>query len=297
MSTELRPAPSNITAGQYRLFRRLARVVTAVAGSRRKAALEALLRWRFGDLVEARGHLLSIDPRDRAVGARLRRRGIWSEAETALCTREVQAGMTVLDIGANIGYFTLLFARLVGSEGQVFAIEPDPYNLQLLRENVVRNGYRNVTVLPTAVSRQEGVARLFKNPDNFGDHRLGHGGDGRESVEVPVTTLDALAPLLGKRIDFIKMDIQGSEGSVLAGGREVFGSAAPMKMVSEFWPEGMRANGDDPMAYLHTLHEYGFRLSYIAPGKRLVLTPLPEPKAFDALCARGGEVNLFATRS
>lgn len=254
------------------------------------------MRWRFGDLVEAQGNLIEVDPRDRAVGARLRRRGIWSEAETALCRLRVRPGMTVLDIGANLGYFTLLLSDLVGPRGQVFAIEPDPHNLRLLRGNVSRNRRRNVTVLPTALSRQEGTMPLYRSRDNFGDHRLGHGEAGREMVQVPVTTLDALLAHIATPIDFIKMDIQGAEAAVLAGGQSLFRSDGPLQMISELWPDGMRSMGDDPLQYLLLLHEHGFRLSYLARGKRLQLLPLPDREACEKVC-HGGEVNLFAERS
>ncbi len=291
----MRTTPLQTEVRRYQRFRHVARIVSALAFGRRKQVLESLLLRRFGNVVEAQGHLLEVDPGDRAVGARLRRRGIWSEAETELCRREIRPGMTVLDIGANLGYFSLLFAGAVGPEGRVFAFEPDPYNLQLLQQNVERNGYSNVTIHATALGRVPGMALLYKNSDNLGDHRLGHGGDGRVAVEVPVVSLDSLAEKLG-RVDFIKMDIQGSEAAVVAGGTAIFMSERPLRLVCEFWPDGMRALGDDPHAHLERLHGAGFAMSVLARGKRLRLLPLETEAERRALCERGGEVNLFCVR-
>ena len=71
---------------------------------------------------------------------------------TDVVTKEIQPGDTVLDLGANIGYFTLLFAKLVGNNGIVFAFEPEPQNIALLTKNIKINNYKNVTLVPKAVS-------------------------------------------------------------------------------------------------------------------------------------------------
>ncbi|HXQ20211.1 MAG TPA: hypothetical protein VN812_00965, partial [Candidatus Acidoferrales bacterium] len=105
------PAAANVTAGRYRLMRRVVRAVSVLALGKRKRMVEALLQRFAGDIVEGDGHVLHVHPRDQVIARRLRRRGIWSPAETALSKQLLRPGMIVLDIGANIGYFTLLFAR------------------------------------------------------------------------------------------------------------------------------------------------------------------------------------------
>jgi FkbM family methyltransferase len=288
--------PRTPTADEYLATRRVARVVSALALWRRKAVLEGLLRWRFGDLVEAQGHIVEVDPRDRAVGARLRRRGVWSEAETAVIRREVRPGMTVLDVGANIGYFSLLFARLVGASGRVFAFEPEPHNFDLLCRNIARNGYANIHAVAKAISRRAGVQRLYKNPDNLGDHRLGHGAGGREFVDVPVVGLDDLVDEIGGRVHFIKMDIQGGEAAAIEGGEHLLAASSPLAMICEFWPAGIRALGDDPLEHLRRLRRLGFAISILAtkPGR---LHPLGSDNDLQALCARDQEVNLFCRKA
>jgi FkbM family methyltransferase len=283
------------TPSRYRIARRLVRSLSVLGVWRRKALVEGVLRRLFGDTVEADGHLLFVDPHDRAVGARLRRRGVWAAAETALCKRELRPGMRVLDVGANIGYFSLLFARLVGPSGHVHAFEPEPRNFELLQRNIARNGYTNVTAVRKAVSRTSGIQRLYKSPDNLGDHRLAHGPEGRAAIDVSVVTLDEF---LGDTcVDFIKLDIQGAEGAAVRGARQLITRSAPLCLVSEFWPAGMRAFGDDPEQYLEELSAHGFQIAIIESGSRPRLIRVDGAAARRALVARDQEVNLFCRKT
>jgi len=284
-----------VTPRRYRVARRLVRGLSVLGLWQRKAIVERVLRGLFGDTVEADGHLLYVEPHDRAVGARLRRRGIWAAAETALCKREIKPGMRVLDVGANIGYFTLLFARWVGPTGHVYAFEPEPRNFELLQRNLARNGYTNVTALPKAVSRTSGSQRLYKSPDNLGDHRLAHGTAGRDSVDVSVIALDELLPG-DARVDFIKLDIQGAECAAVQGARQLITRSAPLCLITEFWPAGMRAFGDDPEQYLQELSALGFGIAVIAPGARPEIIPLAGAGALHELVQRNREVDLFCRK-
>jgi FkbM family methyltransferase len=278
----------------YRIARHVVRAVSVLSLWKRKAAVERLLRALFGDTVEADGHLLYVEPHDRAVGARLRRRGVWATGETAVCQQELRPGMQVVDVGANIGYFTLLFARLVGPTGHVYAFEPEPRNFDLLQRNIARNGYGNITAVPKAVSRAAGTQRLYKNPDNLGDHRLAFAAAGRDWVDVPVITLDDFFPSAA-RVDYIKMDIQGAEYGALDGARGLIARSGSLCLITELWPGGMRAFGDDPEQYLGMLTEMGFRLSLIGSGAQR-LVPLDGTAALHDLVQRDQEVNLFCRK-
>ena len=286
----------DVTPRCYRVARRLVRSLSVLGLWRRKAIVERVLRELFGDTVEAEGHLLYVEPHDRAVGARLRRRGVWAAAETELCKREIKPGMHVLDVGANIGYFTLLFARLVGPTGHVYAFEPEPRNFELLQRNITRNGYSNVTAVPKAVSRTSGSQRLYKSPDNLGDHRLAHGTAGRDSIDVSVVALDELLPG-DARVDFIKLDIQGAECAAVQGARQLIARSAPLCLITEFWPAGMRAFGDQPGQYLEELSVHGFHIAVIEPGWRPRLVPVVGATALRALVEQDEEVNLFCRKT
>ena len=286
-------------ARSYRVARRLIRVISVLGFTKRKAIVERILRRLFGDLVEADGHFLEVDPRDRSLGSRLRRTGIWSATEKALFEQELRPGMVAIDIGANVGYFTLLAARLVGPAGRVYAFEPEPNNFELLRRNVARNGYQNVATVQTALSRRSGAQRLFKSNDNFGDHRLMHGPRGRSWIDVPVITLDEFfAGFAGSEpsVGFLKLDIQGAELAALQGARRLITASPPVSLLTEFWPDGMRAFGDDPEEYLRELQAFGFSIAIITGRSRPRLHRLEDAGELRRLCALSNEVNLFCRK-
>ena len=101
---------------------------------------------------------------------------------TTFLKAHVGPGQTAIDLGANIGYFTLLLAQLVGQDGQVVAFEPDPENFQLLERNVRANGYTNVAVRREAVADYSGRAPLFLSDVNPGDHGLADADNRRDTA-------------------------------------------------------------------------------------------------------------------
>jgi hypothetical protein len=109
-------------------------------------------------LAEVDGHKMFLDSRD-SLGLSIF--SIHEPLETGLVKEKIKKGDVVLDIGANIGYYTLIFAKLVGEEGKVFAFEPEPTNFSLLEKNVEINGYKNVVLIQKAVSNETGKIRLY----------------------------------------------------------------------------------------------------------------------------------------
>jgi FkbM family methyltransferase len=279
---------------RYRMLRAVARVASVPFLGKRKAVVERLLRAAFGDTVEARRHLMEVHPADRVLGSRLRRRGTWSRAETALYERCVRRGDTVVDCGANVGYFTLIFARCVGPGGRVVAFEPEPGNFRLLERNIARNGYENVTAVPQALSREEGVAPLGLAIDNLGDHRLGPTREARRTVSVEVTTLDASVAARAGRIDLLKLDVQGREPAVLDGAREILASNPSMWMLTEFWPRAIAETGDDPEAFLAGIAAAGFSIAVLDESGRTA--PLATEADRGRICTDATDVNLVCWR-
>jgi FkbM family methyltransferase len=242
------------------------------------------------------GHTMFLDPADRVIGPLLLRDGYFEPVETEVLLHEIEPGDVVLDVGANIGYYTLLFARRVGRAGKVFAFEPDPDNFRLLTRNVQANGYDNVVLVPRAVTDRSGTARLYLCADNKGDHRLYDSGDSRPSVVVSTVALDDYFAGYKGPIDFIKMDTQGSEAAALRGMRRLLERRPGVTLVTEFWPIGLRRNGEDAAAYLEALHRHGFDLLEIDEDTRAVVPAaipdllrrfVPEEENFtNLLCAR-----------
>ena len=175
----------------------------------------------------------------------------------AALQRWTKPGNTVVDIGANIGYFTAHLARLVGSGGCVHAFEPDPANFALLTENMRANKLTWVQLHQAAVGAQTGQATLHISEYNGGMHRLYDSvcctGPG---LDVAVQTLDQL--LAGVRIDLIKIDIEGYEPAALMGAQACLRANPELKIVSEYCPASMLEAGGQPSAMLNWLREQGF---------------------------------------
>lgn len=185
--------------------------------------------------------------------------GIYEAGETRLIRERVRPGMRVLDIGANVGYYTALLADRVGPTGHVTAFEPEPGNHAVLCRTIEANGFGNVEVIQGAVSQSAGEGLLFLSELNQGDHRL-YATANRRRITVPILALDSFLPA-GAVIDFVKMDIQGSEGLALRGMCQTLRRSPDVQVITEFWPEGLARAGVAPLEFLQTLQdELGFTL-------------------------------------
>ncbi len=218
-------------------------------------------------LVLVQGHRMWLDEKDTL---ELATREIYEPLETEIFKQEIKPGQTVLDIGANIGYYTLIAAKLVGPGGRVYAFEPDPANFQLLKKNVEQNGYENVTLVNRAVADRNGSAKLYLNETNKGDHRIYDSKDGRPSITIQMIRLDEFFKKIDKKVHFIKMDIQGAEAAALNGMKGLIRRNRPLKLVSEFSPGSLKLFKQDPWKYLQTLQKLGFKLSEISESEKSI---------------------------
>ncbi|MDJ0734025.1 MAG: FkbM family methyltransferase [Nostocaceae cyanobacterium] len=132
----------------------------------------------------------------------------------------LQPGNIFYDIGANVGFFTIVAAKIVGSQGKVYAFEPEAENAKMVRWNAQLNNYNHVTVVEKAVSRSTGVEQLWL-AENSGGHTLASVGtisDAKETITVNTVSIDEL--LQQKEIEpptFVKIDVEGAEIDVLYG--------------------------------------------------------------------------------
>jgi FkbM family methyltransferase len=250
-------------------------------------------------VVSVNGFSMVVDPRDEVVGAHLIHGKAWEPYETELFTKSITPGMVVVDVGANIGYYTLLAARAVGPEGAVVAFEPDPVNFKLLSRNVASNGLADrVALVQCAVADRNGTVTLFHDRDNFGAHSFAEKNLVRAgSVEVSCSTL---AEALGEQgldyVDLLKVDVQGAEGLVFEGAKKVL-AYNRIRIFMEYWPSGLRRVGTDPVQLLRMLaSECHFRMSWIdEEDSRLV--KFVDPEKVTARCGEAGHVNLVLERS
>lgn len=174
------------------------------------------------------------DARDRHVSDTLLQQAVWEPRLTRLLQALLKPGDVFLDVGANIGYFTVLAAASVGPQGRVFAVEPEPDNLALLRENLRLNDL-SAEVLACALSDTAGEAALFLNPDNHGDHSLASRA-GQVALTVPLCRGDAVLPA-DVRIAVLKMDVQGAEALAWQGLMATIQRSLPtLRLLLEFSP-------------------------------------------------------------
>lgn len=202
------------------------------------------------------GHIMYLDKQDSLC---LSINNIYEKFETDLVKQEIKKGDVVIDIGANIGYYTLIFAKLVGNTGKVFAFEPDPTNFQLLKKNIEANGYTNVILEQKALSNKEGKVTLALSKQNTaGHHIISEQQDSKNSIQVDAIIADNYFKNFEHKINFIKMDVEGAESIVLGGMTNMLRNNTELKMMVEYNPDAIKNIGLDPIQYLELLIKNGF---------------------------------------
>ena len=197
----------------------------------------------------------------------------WLESESVAWARQlVRPGMTVLDIGAHIGFYTRLLSDLVGPDGRVLAFEPHPVNVALLQHNTRRCS--NVEIHPCAVGDTDGALELHVSAGHS-NHSLVDGfTEALESISVRGVILDSfLTPLGVEKIGFIKIDVEGAEPLALAGMRETLEANPGLAMLTEFNPNALEKGGTAPDEFLRTLEELGFEVRDVDSDRTLIRTP------------------------
>jgi FkbM family methyltransferase len=187
-------------------------------------------------------------------------------SEKAAYLRLVKRGSVVLEIGANLGYFTRLFSHLVGPRGKVVAFEPIPQTRKTLLQNVQTLGAGNVCILPFAIAEQAGEATMFVPGRIHGQaslqrHSEGGWGTGEtvETVIVECMPLDRVGEVAAlPRVDFIKVDAEGAELPVLKGARQLLLRDHPLLHL-EIEPTWMRAFNYSPEDLESYLRGLGYR--------------------------------------
>lgn len=205
--------------------------------------------------------------------------GTYEPDTTGVVLSLLKEGQTFVDIGAHIGYFTLLAARAVGPGGRVYSFEPAPSNLTILRKNIQVNGYEDVVaVVPKAVCGAVGVRHLFLvAKENTGSYSIYHSSYERvDCISIDATTLDQFFQQeRWPTVHIMKMDIEGAEKDALEGMAELSRRNPSLKLVVEFSPPNLQAAGTSPEELFQVLRDLGFtRVAII--GRSLI--PVGEPQ-------------------
>ncbi len=201
--------------------------------------------------------------------------------------------MTVLDIGAHIGFFTRVFSKLVGPKGQVIAIEADPENFSFLEKNTLK--LKNAQKFLIAASDKIGIIDFYHCGEKSGCHSTLKNiplNFKTEKISVPATDLDSLLSKISiTKIDVIKMDIEGGEVSALIGMKKLIANSPNLAMITEFAPDWIIAAGQTPLEFLKNLNNLGFKISAIVDDQLIPISSdseasyqkiLPKPNANDS---------------
>lgn len=262
-----------------------------------------IIKYLKSDSVEVLGNKIYLDEEDTM---RLSTRGYYEPFTTKFVQSIVKRGEVVLDIGANIGYYTLLFAKLVGQDGKVYAFEPHPQNFSLLRRNVEYNGYGNVVLEQKAVADTSGIAALYLAKSGSHHHSICKNNfNTTSSLDIGLISLDdyferniGIAKENAKKVSIIKIDVEGAEFDVLKGMEKVLEDNEEIKLILEFTPSFLEDLQIKPKKLITFLEGKGFRLFFINEKKGKI-----EPFVFEEFSSylsdlnqRAVNINLFAVK-
>lgn len=182
---------------------------------------------------------------DRYIGQRIALEK-YEPYETQLILRQAKGGDVVVDVGANIGYYTVLLADKVGKNGKVYAFEPDITNFEILVKNIKENGLENVVAVNAGIGSKSETKILYKSEENLGDHKLYDqnlpvdkstsslkNGRSLKTETVKIINLDKYFG--NKKIDLLKIDTQGWEPEVIGGAKKIIKRDKPV-MFLEYSP-------------------------------------------------------------
>ena len=222
----------------------------------------------------------------------------WEELTTEMFKKVVKEGDVVVDLGANIGYFTLLAARLVGKKGKVYAFEPEPINYSLLLKNIELNGYDNVIATQKAVSDTSGKVKFYLDKEDTGAHSIYQLDKGERFIEVEAVNLDDFFKDNQHPINVIKMDVEGAEMAAFSGMKDIIRENKDLKIFVEFYFPGIKRAGSSPEEFARRLLEdYHFSIQaigeYTKDRKYLTINKVDE---LLKLCRGERTANLFLER-
>lgn len=215
--------------------------------------IDSLLKTNY---VEVEGLKIFLDPND---SLHLSINGTYGEIDTNIFKNHIRKGNFVVDVGANIGYFSLIFAKLVNMEGQVFAFEPEPQNFELLKKNFSINNYQNIVCERKAVSDKNGNLRLYLS-ESSGKHSIFRNNAHKNSINVECIKLDDYfeEKKLIDKIDFVKIDVEGAELQVLKGMKSIISKNENLKIYTEYVPSFIEQSGSKPKEIFDLLSNEGF---------------------------------------
>jgi FkbM family methyltransferase len=186
--------------------------------------------------------------------------GTYEPYESALIRKFLTPGMTFMDVGANIGYYSLMASAAIGPSGRVFSFEPNPGLYRHLRTTIDANRIGNITLEQLALSDRNGTSELFVPKQSGNNTATMIANEGGDSVQVSVLTLDDyLDRRQIARVDFLKMDVEGFEPNIIQGARSAIRAKKIKAILCEFCGHWLRQNGTTPKDFYLLMRSLGLR--------------------------------------
>jgi FkbM family methyltransferase len=223
---------------------------------------------------------MELDGRD-LVTQTILTQGIWEAQETSFITNNLKPGDVFVDVGAHVGYYSLLAAKLVGETGKVIAVEPNPPTIVRLEKDISLNPFKNILVQKVACTEKETTMKFFQATlENTGNSSLNQ-SNAKDSTEITVqgVPLDKIVDSLGiKRVDVVKIDVEGAEMSVLGGMTNIIATYHP-KFAVELKDDLLKNMGSSLAAAKALFISDGYTLQAFDGIDNYYWVPAPQPAA------------------
>ena len=242
--------------------------------------LRQLTNWLIKKLIPEKVNIgkasLFLNPNDPVVSGAIFF-NVYEKTELKFIKSICFKGMKVLDIGANIGYYTALLSQEAGDKGLIIALEPDLESYKYLSQSINSLENKNVLSFPVAASNLKKRLPLYISKENRGDNRLYQNNQKRDYILVDCLTIDELSKKTEiDSFDLIKVDVQGYEPKVFQGMQNIIKSSKNLTIITEFWPKGIIQAGESPTHFLRTLRKMKLKLFELKKNGSLV--PLNQSK-------------------
>ena len=213
---------------------------------------------------------LAVNTRDTGVGIQLLVNNKYEVAQTDLFLKVLKKGDTFVDVGANIGYYSVLASKNIGKDGEVYSFEPDKHNILLLQKNIALNNVANVKIESKAVSDKNGLIEFAEDKYNKGESSIRHNKDSTYQVES--VALDSYFNNT-KTIDVLKMDIEGAEINAVQGAKNIIKLSKSLHLFIELNPPSLLNYGHKREELIALLRSLNFKLDAIIDDSRNEVLP------------------------
>jgi len=217
-------------------------------------------------IVDVNGYKLQVIPGDLGISSELLMFKTHEPLTTKLLSKELKKDMVCLDVGGNIGYYTLFESNIVGENGKVIAIEPSPPNFQHLKKNLEIQNTKNVDAYNFAAGDKDGDINFLIYKESNGSFTIPDGETTDlpgEIIKVQAKRLDTfLDELKINRVDFVRMDVEGYESHIIEGMKKTMELFKPMFQIEV---HASLLGKDGTKNFLKTFQEYGYESKYYVP--------------------------------